>query len=88
MFALAGCEVDLLGGADELPDGEGEREQDGGPDDDEDGGGPLVGEVCPEAEEGVAVADADPDGDAVADEPADSECPHEFFARHVHGSGR
>ena len=80
-------EVEILRRADQLPDGEGEREQDGGPDDDEDGGGPLFGEVRPEVEECVAVADADPDGDAVADEAADGEGPHEFFARHVHGAG-
>ena len=35
----------------------------------------------------MAVADADPDGDAVADEAADGEGPHEFFARHVDGAG-
>ena len=35
----------------------------------------------------MAVADADPDGDAVADEAADGEGQHEFFARHVHGAG-
>ena len=87
VFALAGGEVDLAGGADELPDGEGEREQDDGPDGDEDGGGPLVGEACPEVEELVAVADADPDGDAVAEEAADGEGCHEFFARHADGSG-
>ena len=84
---LAGVELQVAGGADELPDGEGEREQDAGPEDDEDGGGPLVGEVRPEAEEGAAVADADPDSDAVAEEAADGEGPHEFFARHVHGAG-
>jgi hypothetical protein len=87
MFALAGGEVDLAGGADQLPDGEGQREQDDGPDGDEDGGGPLGGEVRPEMKELVAVADADPDGDAVADQPADGEGPHEFLARHVHRSG-
>jgi len=43
--------------------------------------------VRPEAEEGAAVADADPDGDAVADESADGEGPHKLFARHVHGTG-
>ncbi len=37
--------------------------------------------------EGVAVADTDPDGDAVAQEAADGEGPHEFFARHVGGAG-
>ena len=41
----------------------------------------------PEAEEGAAVADADPDSDAVADEAADGERPHEFLARHMHGAG-
>jgi len=88
MLALAGGEVDLLGGAEEFPDGEGQREQDRGPDDDEDGGGPLVREVRPEAEELVAVADADPDGDAVAGEAAEGERPHKLFARHVHRAGR
>jgi len=80
-------EVEILRRADQLPDGEGEREQDGGPDDDEDGGGPLFGEVRPEVEECVAVADTDPDGDAVTDETADGEGPHKFFARHVDGAG-
>lgn len=84
---LAGGELDLARAADELPDGEGEREQDDGPDGDEDGGGPLGGEVRPEVQELVAVADADPDGDAVAEESADGEGSHEFFARHVDGAG-
>jgi len=44
--------------------------------------------VRPEAKEGAAVANTDPDGDAVADEAADGERPHEFFARHVDGAGR
>ena len=35
----------------------------------------------------MAVADANPDGDTVADEAADGESPHEFFARHVNGAG-
>jgi hypothetical protein len=84
---LAGVEIEPAGGADELPDGEGEREQDGSPDDDEDGGSPLAGEARPEVKELVAVADADPDGDGVADEPANGEGPHELFARHVDGAG-
>ena len=83
---LAGIEVHLAGSLDELPDSNGGEENDDGPKADEDGGGPLFGEVGPEVKEGVAVADADPDGDGVAQEPANGEGGHEGTARHVDGS--
>ncbi len=83
---VARVEVHLAGGADELPNGDDGEEDDDGPEADEDGGRPLGGEVGPEVQEGVAVADTDPDGDAVAEESAKGEGDHEFAARHVDGS--
>jgi hypothetical protein len=85
--AAGGGEVHLFGGFVELPEGDGEEDEDDRPKRDKDGRRPLGGEVRPEMEEGPAVTDADPDGDRVAEEAADGEGPHEFFARHVHGTG-
>lgn len=82
-----GLGAELAGGAVELPEGEGEGEQDDGPDGDEDGVGPAVVEVGPDAEDVVAVADAEPGGDDVAEEAGDGERPHELFAGHVDGAG-
>ena len=76
-------QVHLAGGADEFPEGDYGEEDDYRPEADQDGRGPLVREVRPEVEEFMAVADADPDGDAVAEEAADGEGQHEFAARHV-----
>jgi hypothetical protein len=84
--AFGGAEVHSAGGFVESPDSDGRKEDDDGPEGDEDGGGPLGGEARPEMQKGVAVADADPDGDAVAQEAADGEGPHELFARHVRGA--
>jgi hypothetical protein len=84
---LGGVEVDGAGGFVESPKGDCGEEDDDGPESDEDGGGPLGGEACPETEDGAAVVDAEPDCDCVARQAAEGEGPHEFFARHVHGAG-
>ena len=84
---LGGRELEVAGGFVESPDGDGGEDEDDGPEGDEDGCRPLGVEAGPEVQEGVAVADADPDGDGVTQEAADGEGPHEFFARHVDGAG-
>jgi hypothetical protein len=82
-----GVEVHGPGGFVELPAGDGGEEDDDGPECDEDGGGPFGGELRPQAKEGAAVVDTDPDGDGVAQEAREGESPHELFARHVDGTG-
>jgi len=81
-----GGEVEFTGGAVELPDGDGGEDENDGPEGDHDGGGPFGVEAGPEAEDGVAVVDAEPDGDDVAQETTGGEGPHELFALHVDGS--
>ena len=78
---------EVAGGLVETPDGGDGEEKNDGPERDEDGVGPAGGEVRPEAKEGAAVVDADPDGDAVAEETAEGEGPHEGGAGHVDCSG-
>ena len=84
---FGGPDVEGAGGFVETPDGDGGEEQDAGPEDDEDGGPPFVGEAGPEAEDGFAVVDSKPGGDGVAEEAAEDEGRHKFFARHVDGAG-
>ena len=57
----------------ELPEGDGAADEDGGPEDDEDRGGPLGGDLVPEVQDVAAVVDAEPGGDGVAGAAADGE---------------
>jgi hypothetical protein len=86
--AFIGVEADGARALIELPDGDAGEDEDDGPEGDEDGGGPFCGEAGPEVEDGVAVVDAQPDGEAVAEESADGESPHEGLAGHFDSSGR
>ena len=68
---------DVARGLVELPKADGAADDDGGPDDDEDGCGVLSGEVVPEAEDVAPVVDSEPCGDGVAGGSADGEGGHE-----------
>ena len=84
---LGGDLFEAAAGVVKLAEGDAEADKDEDPKDDEDGGAVLIGKAEPEAEDVPSVVDAEPDGDAVADEPAKGEGDHELAERHLEGSG-
>ena len=71
----------------ELPKGNGAAEDDGSPEDDEDGCGVPVGDFVPETQDVASVVDAKADGDGVAGGAADGEGGHELLLRHLERTG-